>query len=520
MKDYKKFLSVMLFIMIISSFLSLMPPICLQIWSAEGDSLNMGKIVCVVILLLVTNLINVFLVLYRESYANRFNKENARTYLRDFLSMKYDRIIQEGPSNLLERIVNAVTNIYAYMTGGYIQIWSSVIIATSSIFLMTQVSIVISVMMLLYIPLIYGGFKLINKELAKRSIELQTQTGIGFQEIMSYIQEPDYYKQLPNMEAVIKKMNPALDKIYDAMARINKFAQTSSIALSSLGTILQNVIMLWVVYSFFETKTSPYMLMITTIVIPLYFEAVSSITRANIDKKDYEAALELRKMLKDNREDDGRCSVCEVENISIDVRNINLTDKTLDFEAHAMLKKGDIGRIHGRSGSGKSTLAKALLKFRQVEGIKINGISLVDIDNRELRKCVEYVSQNIPIIRGTLRDNLMFGKEYLDIRDSYLADHPLLQSILANKELDDEILEGGANLSGGEKQKIAIVRALLSEPEILILDEVCSSIDAQAAKEIYSMLKEERDKRITIVIAHDELPNGFTNVDINHISTS
>jgi subfamily B ATP-binding cassette protein MsbA len=506
----------MLCIVVVSSLLNLTPPVCLQIWSTSGDSLDAMRILWIIFILLVTNIVNAILVLYRESYANKFNKENARSYLRNFMNMKYDRIIQEGPSNLLERIVTAVTGIYAYMTGGHIQIWSSIFIAIAAIVMLSQISLIISVAMLLFIPFIYCGFKLINKELTNRSIELQTQTGLGFQEIMSYIQEPDYFKQLPSIEPIIQKMNPALDKIYDAMASINKFAQTSSIALSSLGTILQNVIMLLVVYSFLESKTSPYLLMIATIIVPLYFEAVQSITRANVDKKDYVAALDLEKLLKDSGEKSGGSAITAVVSLSIDVNKIELADEMLDFEAHADLKKGDIGRIYGKSGCGKSTFAKALLKFRRVDGVKINGVSLSDIDNRELRKSVEYVSQNIPIIKGTVRDNLMFGKEYLDVEDSELQKNPLLYSILSNKTLEDEILEGGANLSGGEKQKIAIVRALLSEPEILILDEVCSNIDNQTSKEIYEMLKFEREKRITIIISHDELPEGFVNVDITN----
>ena len=459
MKEYKKFFVFMLSIVVVSSLLSLMPPICLQIWGSSGDSLDVKRIIWIIAILLITNVVNTILVLYRENYANKFNKENARSYLRNFMNMKYDRIIQEGPSNLLERIITAVTGIYAYMTGGYIQIWSSVIIAAAAIALLSQVSLIIAAAMLLFIPFIYFGFKLINKELTKRSIELQKQTGLGFQEIMSYIQEPDYFKQLPSTEPVIKKMNPALDKIYDAMARINKFAQTSSIALSSLGTILQNVIMLLIVYSFLEAKTSPYLLMIATIIVPLYFEAVQSITRANINKKDYVAALNLEKMLKENGEETGGTGMDAVSTLTIDVNKIDLTDKILDFD-------------------------------------------------------VEYVSQNIPIIKGSVRDNLLFGKEYLGIEDAQLQKISLLSSVLSNKTLDDEILEGGANLSGGEKQKIAIVRALLSDPEILILDEVCSNIDRQTSDEIYDMLKSEKERRITIIISHDDLPEDFVNVDI------
>lgn len=435
--------------------------------------------------------------------------------MRCFLNMQYDKIIEEGSSNLLERIITAVTNIYLYMTGGYIQIWSSIIIAAASIVLMSQTSIFISFIMLLYIPLIFFGFKIINEELAKRSMELQTQTGAGFQELMSYIQEPDYFKQLDNTDVVIEKMNPAFDKIYNAMSKINKFAQTSSVTLSSIGTILQNIIMLYVIYYFMETRISSYMLMISTIIIPLYFEAISSITRVNINKKDYEAACDLNKMLMKYREKDGYKKIDEVKSLSIDVHKIEIAGREIHMETKAVLKKGDIGRIHGESGSGKSSLAKSILKFRNVDNIKINGISLENISNCELRSLAEYVSQNIPVIRGSLWDNLTFGKGLCDIDDSFFINHPLLQSVLSHKSLDDEILEGGANLSGGEKQKIAIVRALLSEPQILILDEVCSNIDWQTSQEIYSMLKKDADKRITIIIAHGELPEGLINVNIN-----
>ncbi len=508
----------MIFTMAASSLLSLMPPVFLQIWSREGTPLSLEKIVTIAVLLLLTNLLNAFLIFYRENFANKFNKENASSYLRHFLHMQYDRILEEGPSNLLERIITAVTNIYAFMTGGYIQIWSSLIIAAASIVLMSQTSMFVSLLMTAYIPLTVFGFQLINKELSKRSMELQMQTGAGFQEIMSYIQEPDYFKQLSDPEAVIRKMTPALDKIYNAMSRINKFAQTSSVVLSSIGTILQNVIMLYVVYVFMGSHISPYMLMTATIVVPLYFQAVSTITKANIHKKDYEAALALDQMLVSSREKDGNRKLDQVETLFIDIHDLKIGDKRIPVAAKALLKKGDIGRIYGASGSGKSTLAKALLKLRSADGITVNGIPLEEIANQDLRKVTEYVSQNIPIIKGTLRDNLLFGKETCAVEDSFFTQHPLLQTILSKKSLDDEILEGGANLSGGEKQKIAIVRALLSDPQILILDEVCSSIDAETAKEIYSMIQKESGQRITILIAHDELPAGFTNVDINPVS--
>ena len=131
------------------------------------------------------------------------------------------------------------------------------------------------------------------------------------------------------------------------------------------------------------------------------------------------------------------------------------------------------------------------------------------MDIRELsaltiRKKTEYVSQNIPIVSGTLRDNLFLGKKESSVSSGNME---ILKTLFVNKTLDSEILENGANLSGGEKQKIAIVRALINKPELLILDEVCSNIDQQSVEEIYSLLNQEKESRITILITHDTLPD-------------
>lgn len=85
---------------------------------------------------------------------------------------------------------------------------------------------------------------------------------------------------------------------------------------------------------------------------------------------------------------------------------------------------------------------------------------------------------------------------------------------MKNKTFDDIIDNAGANLSGGEKQKIAIARSLYSNAEVLILDEITSNIDAESAEEILQSLLKNKDKRITFIITHDQLPQGFANREI------
>ncbi|NLO84137.1 MAG: ATP-binding cassette domain-containing protein [Clostridiales bacterium] len=169
----------------------------------------------------------------------------------------------------------------------------------------------------------------------------------------------------------------------------------------------------------------------------------------------------------------------------------------------------------GASGSAKSSFAKALIKFCPISGVSYNGIPIADVRKRDLRERVEYLSQNIPIIKGTLRDNLFFGGKWSAEAEAHFKNEPVLQTILADKTLDTEILDSGANLSGGEKQKIALARALQRGADVLILDDICSNIDKASASDIYIHLDNGCQSRITIIITHDTLPESFVDVELN-----
>lgn len=86
---------------------------------------------------------------------------------------------------------------------------------------------------------------------------------------------------------------------------------------------------------------------------------------------------------------------------------------------------------------------------------------------------------------------------------------PILRTILQTKTMDSQINENGTNLSGGEKQKIALARALYDEVDILILDEVTSNIDKESASDIYQRIVEIHYNKIIFIISHDELPTSI-----------
>ncbi|CAN5901920.1 ABC transporter ATP-binding protein [soil metagenome] len=163
----------------------------------------------------------------------------------------------------------------------------------------------------------------------------------------------------------------------------------------------------------------------------------------------------------------------------------------------------------GPSGSGKSTLMKLLVGlYRPQEGkILYNGLDETEIHFDDLRKQIGFVTQDTNLFSGTIRENLMFVNPTATEGDLHevLAKASctgLLER--AEKGLDTMIGEGGLKLSGGEKQRISIARALLRKPHLLIFDEATSALDSLTEEEITETIREISSKKgqITILIAH------------------
>ena len=200
-----------------------------------------------------------------------------------------------------------------------------------------------------------------------------------------------------------------------------------------------------------------------------------------------------------------------VENLIFE--NINFKHATASAYAlegiNFEVKKGETIAFVGPSGSGKTTLVKLLVGlYHPVEGqISYNSIpsNLLDID--ELRNQIGFVTQDTQLFSGTIRENLQFvnpkaSDELMVDKLQKAACHNLLKR--ADNGLDTVIGEGGMKISGGEKQRLSIARALLRDPKIFVFDEATSSLDSITEEEITSTVREVTDlgQYITVMIAH------------------
>jgi ATP-binding cassette subfamily B protein len=171
------------------------------------------------------------------------------------------------------------------------------------------------------------------------------------------------------------------------------------------------------------------------------------------------------------------------------------------------IKKGSTTAIVGSTGSGKSTLIKLLLRLYDVKAgkIKFDDIDIKDLNIHSLRKTIGLVSQDIFLFEGTVFENIAYGNLEASNSDIWkaakLSESDEFINLLPNKE-DTIVGERGQKLSGGQRQRISIARAILKNPEILILDEATSAVDNETEAAIQRSLDTLKEGRTVIAIAH------------------
>jgi ATP-binding cassette subfamily B protein len=171
------------------------------------------------------------------------------------------------------------------------------------------------------------------------------------------------------------------------------------------------------------------------------------------------------------------------------------------------IQKGSTTAIVGSTGSGKSTLIKLLLRLYDVDSgqIMFDEADIKDIEVHSLRKNIGLVSQDIFLFEGTVFDNIAYGN--LDATEeeiwqaAKLSESDEFINLLPNKK-ETVVGERGQKLSGGQRQRISIARAILKNPEILILDEATSAVDNETEAAIQRSLDTLKDGRTVIAIAH------------------
>jgi ABC-type multidrug transport system fused ATPase/permease subunit len=201
----------------------------------------------------------------------------------------------------------------------------------------------------------------------------------------------------------------------------------------------------------------------------------------------------------------------KLENIKGNITFQNVTFSYPETEKHALknvsfkIARGESVALMGPSGSGKSTVFQLLCRFYdpQKGHVELDKIDLRDTDPKDLRWHIRLVQQEPVVFSGTIADNMIYGIDDFNpeqiMRASRQAElHDFIMTLPLKYET--EVGRNGISLSGGQKQRLALATALLTDPEILLLDDTTSALDAQTESKIRATLNKNLNNRTSIII--------------------
>jgi ATP-binding cassette subfamily B protein len=346
----------------------------------------------------------------------------------------------------------------------------------------------------------------------QRSINRQADKQAGI--ITESLRNIELVKSLGLTFAEIRRLNEQTAKIFDLeMLKAKKVSSLSFLQGGLLILLKQSVlfILLWLIFrSILTTGELIAMQFISTAI----FTPLQDLGNLIILYREADASLNTFEALMQKPIETRPENSVEVGDLQkLDFKNVVFKHKTASFNAiddlSFSISNGQTAAFVGPSGSGKSTLVKLLVGlYLPVEGeIYFNGVSSNLVRYNPLRRQIGFVTQETQLYAGSIKDNMRFvnpaasNEEILDALQKAYATGLINK---AENGIDTVLGENGMKLSGGEKQRISIARALLRKPRLLIFDEATSALDSITEEEISKTIRDISDRReqMTILIAH------------------
>lgn len=349
--------------------------------------------------------------------------------------------------------------------------------------------------------------KSIQKNIVKETTALAGSTTESLRNI-------ELVKSLGLTDQEVNRLNNNTYKILGLELRKVKSIRMLSFVQGTFVNFLRQVIMFTLLFLVFNNKLMPGEVLTLTFYSFFIFGPLQEIGNIIIAFREAEASLQnFHKLMQKKPEPKPESPVHLGPINTLEYRGVYFKHQTAAHYALQNIsftaKKGETIAFVGPSGSGKSTLVKLLVGlYRPEKGqILYNQTDSSAIDFDELRSQIGFVTQDTQLFAGTIKENLQFVSPGAS-DDAILKalQQSASHSILAKAEngINSLIGEGGIKISGGEKQRLSIARALLRNPQLLIFDEATSALDSITEEEITNTIKEisTNGHQITILIAH------------------
>lgn len=415
--------------------------------------------------------------------------------------------------DLMSRVTNDIESLNNALSQSVIQIFSTLLMVSGVTIAMFLLNWVLAIVSLLVIPLIVFTTKKIIKYSSSNFIKRQRDLGelngfieeaiSGNEVITLFGQEDKTFKKFDEVNERLRHSATAADTVSGFLGPINNFINNLGLALIiGVGALMTvhgfatvGVIAAFVTYSrqFFRPINQLSSLLNTFQSAIAGAERVFEIMDETPDMTDSENALKI-KMLKGD---------VEFSNVGFSYETGKPILKNISFQA----KAGEKIALVGPTGSGKTTIINLLMRFYDIQSgeIKIDGRSIKEYKISELRGKIGIVLQDTFLFSGTIMENIRYGRlnatdEEVIAAAKTASAHGFIKHL--PERYETYITSGGSSLSQGQRQLLAIARAILADSDILILDEATSSIDTRTEIEIQQGLNQLSEGRTSFVIAH------------------
>jgi ATP-binding cassette subfamily B protein len=430
-------------------------------------------------------------------------------------SLPYAAFEDQRSGELLQKLQKARTDAQALITSFIGVIFLSLVSMIFIIGYAFTVSWIIGVVYIAIVPLVGTTQYFLSRRIKGAQREIVTQSAALAGSTTETLRNVELVKSLGLEEQEAKRLNEVNEKILGLELKKIKLIRMLSFLQGSIMNAISSallLIMMWLIFNGTITFGQFFTLYFYSFFILQPLRELGNISNAYQETR---ASMEKLQQVLDTPSDakpEHPHTVGSLDTIEFkDVRFAYGQEGQLSVNDLSLtIQKGSTVAFVGPSGAGKTTIVKLLLGlYKPMSGtILINGTDASTIDYDMFRQRIGYVSQDTQLFAGTIRENLLFVRpSATDEQCLEALRHASALPIVerGGKGLETRIGEGGIKISGGERQRLAIARALLRDPDLIIFDEATSSLDSLTEKEISDTIKQIasiRPNLMTVMIAH------------------